>query len=148
MRAIHRLNLILLPPEVEQVAAVAPILAALQASEPDKLPAPRVEQGPVRFYAPGAFRVFCPEAGPEKKSGENVTAAFVPALAAWRAGGARDMACACGQRHALEALRFVPPCAFAATAIVLPDRDPAPPPAVEDAAQAAWGGLRCLLQRG
>lgn len=149
-RAVHRLNLILLPPGIEDRPPTAPLLEAARAADPD-LPAPRADQGPVRFYAPGAFRVACPD-----RPDLNVTAAFVPALTRWRAlqgagqdrPGDRALDCLCGARHPLEALSYAPPCAFAATAVVLPDRDPDPGPAVEAAARAAWGGLRTLLQRG
>jgi hypothetical protein len=55
----------------------------------------------------GGFRVSCPV------DARNATAAFVPALEAWRRGGARNLACACGDSHDLTALIYRPACGFA-----------------------------------
>ena len=54
----------------------------------------------------GGFRVFCPV------HGTLVTAAFVPALTGWRAGGERIVACGCGASHDLAHLDFRPACGF------------------------------------
>ncbi len=55
----------------------------------------------------GGFRVWCPV------DARNATARFVPALEAWRRGGARSLACGCGGTHDLTALTYRPDCGFA-----------------------------------
>lgn len=67
------------------------------------------DEGKPRFLCNerGGFRVTCPDNGlPSPRS-------FARGLQAWRDGGAREAACACGSTHALDTFVLAPPGAFA-----------------------------------
>ncbi len=84
----------------------------------------------------GGFRVWCPV---ERR---NITAAFVPALRMWRAGGERVLGCGCGAAHDLAALDYQPVCGFSQEWIELTDVGSASlPPDLPD-------GVRVVLRRG
>lgn len=74
-----------------------------------------VWRGAERFVSSGqgGFRVF-------SASEQNVTAAFVGALTAWRAGGPRHLEIE-GQRVDLRSLTFRPPCGFGCESLTLHD---------------------------
>lgn len=64
----------------------------------------------------GGFRASCPS------TGRPIAPAFAGALARWRAGGERTVACpACSATHALEELEYAPPAAFGPWAVVTAD---------------------------
>lgn len=91
----------------------------------------------------GGFQVRCPAAG------ASVVPAFIAAVTAWRAGGARALTCpACGATHALEHLDCRPPIAIARGAVVLSDvRDAALSTAAQDELAAVTGPGRTVLRR-
>lgn len=93
--------------------------------------------------AQGGFRVTCPD------TGVPIVAAFAAALASWRGGGSRSVACPCGRTHALEELAFAPPAAFGPWAVVTVD---AGSTALTEAglalAQAHLGRATVVLRRG
>jgi len=83
----------------------------------------------------GGFRVACPV------DDRNATAGFVPALEAWRRGGARNLACACGASHDLTSLIFRPVCGFAKQWLEFSDvgaADIAAPAALLEGTQVIW----------
>lgn len=84
----------------------------------------------------GGFRVRCPAGA------GNVTRGFVPALEAWRAGGARVLACRCGATHDLAELDYAPACGFAREWVELLDVGEATPP------PGLPMGVRVVLRRG
>lgn len=84
----------------------------------------------------GGFRVRCPAGA------GNVTRGFVPALEAWRAGGARELACRCGVTHDLAELEYAPACGFSREWLELVDVGEATPPA------GLPRGVRVVLRRG
>lgn len=108
--------------------------------------AARVEVFPrERFVAnrQGGFRVFCP------KDGTNVVPAFNPALEAWRAGGPRLLACACGEPHDLADLDYRPPAGFARGWVCLTDAGTLElTPEALALAEAEFGRVRVVARRG
>jgi hypothetical protein len=99
----------------------------------------------VRFVSngQGGFAVACPV------DGHNIVPVFNPALEAWRAGGPRTLACPCGRRHDLAALRFRPDAAFVRGALLLVDvADAVPTAAALALAHDIYGGARVVLRRG
>jgi len=121
----HRLDLLVLPSS--PTGDIAPIRAFAQALRGAAgLPAGAQdwaweEAGERGFWSSGqgGFRVFCPAVS----GGAPITAAFVPALEAWRRGGRAALGpCPrCGAEHRLDALRFAPEAAFAPAALRLID---------------------------
>lgn len=75
--------------------------------------------------------------------------AFGRALGSWRAGGERALSCpACGERRALEQLRYRPPAAFGRVALELAEVEaPSPDPVVMAWLTDRWGGVRRVLRR-
>jgi hypothetical protein len=91
----------------------------------------------------GGFRVRCPN------NGESAVDAFSAALAAWRAGGPRAMACGCGATHDLAALRYAPEAAFARGWLALLDAaDAEVHPEALALAGDVLGGVRVIGRRG
>jgi len=121
-RPTHRLDLCIVPAEPDHpvLPDVARALAgAWRAAPPAGARHVRVDlPGEATLYANqlGGFRVACPVGG------ESIVPAFGRAMGAWRRGGPRSLSCpACGDSHALEALAFTPPAAFAQGGVVLGD---------------------------
>lgn len=144
-RASSRLRLFLVPgpaggpPAAEVLAGLAEIDWGVGAD------AVRAWSGAPRFFAnaQGGFRVSCPT------TGGSLVAGFPAALEAWRLGGPRQLACACGAVHDLDTLAYAPAAAFASTAIELwnvPDADL--PPAAARALGGWWPGFRVVGSRG
>ena len=167
--ASHRLDLLVLPPSLDQGrAALEPLLRAWEA-----LPGGPVEGGcialavepapgsapppaePLRFVAnrQGGFRVRCPD------TGANVVPRFNAAVTAWRDAQARApdatdhralraLDCPCGRRHDLVALDYHPPAGFARAWIVLREvADPALRPEAQALAERLLGGAPSVLYR-
>jgi hypothetical protein len=121
----HRLDLLVLPASpAGELGPLRDWAAALAGAA--ALPAGAVawaweEPGGPRFWSSGlgGFRVFCPVV----PDGAPITAAFVPALEAWRHGGrdALGPCPRCGGLHPLDALRFAPEAGFAPAAVRLVD---------------------------
>lgn len=98
-----------------------------------------------RFFAngQGGFRVACPA------TGAPVADRFWRALEAWRRGGPRTLACACGAEHDLDTLAYAPPAGFAAAWIEAIDAASDEPSAPAAALLArVWPGYRVIGSRG
>lgn len=100
-----------------------------------------MREAAARFLAnrSGGFRVRCPS------SGALVTDRLHPAMAAWRAGGPRVLACACGGTHDLAVLDYVPAAGFARGWIELDDVGGAD---LVAEARALAPDVRVVLRRG
>ena len=108
-RASSRLDLLVIPAG-EQAPVQATIVAAALGGDWIAH-----DEAKARFLCNerGGFRVACPN------SGQPAARAFSQALQAWREGGPRNGACACGETHDLGDFSFVPPAAFAASWVQL-----------------------------
>lgn len=121
----HRLDLLVLPSspsgELGPIRGFAAALAGAAALPAGARAWAWEEAGARGFWSSGqgGFRVFCPDV----PGGAPITAAFVPALEAWRRGGPAALGpCPrCGAEHRLDALRFAPEAAFAPAALRLID---------------------------
>lgn len=151
-RAAHRLDIVLVPDDPDRKVLPAD-LRALAAAWQGRKDLVEGGVGAIRADLPsdvtlygnqlGGFAVRCPD------TSQNLVPLFNRAMTAWRAGGARTLACsACGVQHPLEALDYAPPAAFACGAMVLADvnnRSPTDHALAE--AEAVMGPLRVILRR-
>jgi hypothetical protein len=168
MRPTHRLDLVLvqrdpLRPPADGVRLLEE-LAADDVIDPSGGPGPRA-----REWCPGGFaRVWLdrPDAAPDglafwsnRQGGfrvgcptthTSIVPAFGAAMARWRAGGPRTIACpACGRAHPLEALETTPTAAFGPWAVVTADAGEATlTPAAIARAERRLGASAVVLRRG
>ncbi|MES2640556.1 MAG: hypothetical protein V4850_13770 [Myxococcota bacterium] len=159
--AAHRLSLLLLPADPERpVDFVERLFEALEDGgwiDEDGGPGPRplvvggfararVERFDRVHFASsgqGGFAVRCPV------TEQNVVAAFGRALEAWRAGGPRQLDCACGQAHDLVELHYLPEAGFARGWITLVDVQGVELTADAHAeAERLLMGVRIVIRRG
>jgi hypothetical protein len=134
-RARHRLDLLLLPTAPERALddrAWSSLVHDWSAQEivRDESPGLRASElitgGFQRLWLdqPGGLHLFANHQGGYRVHCRNcqalVTGAFVPAVARWRAGGARELECpVCGYVASLEELVYRPDAAYATWAVVL-----------------------------
>ncbi len=139
-RASSRLRLFVLP-GADDATPAAQVLVAVGSLGTGT----EAWSGRERFFAngQGGFRVGCP------LDGRSLTGPFRVAIEAWRAGGARSLACPCGDQHDLDALRYEPPAGFAREALVVNDALSAElPPPTRSAIATLWPGVRVVGSRG
>ena len=158
--ASHRLDLLILPSQLDQaldVAAVAGLFKAWGVDGQGRTADNRAvvlggckriwldQPGRVILYGnqSGGFRVSCP------KNGSNIAREFSVAHRRWKAGAPRSLNCpGCGERHGLEACAFHPAAAFSDWAVVFGDvGDTALMPRAIAQVKRALGETQLIMRR-
>ena len=158
--ASHRLDLVIVPQDLEQTLHEATIQALFESwgvdsrghtGKADQIVAGGCRRiwldqpGRLWLYGnqSGGFRVQCP------RCQDNISAAFGRAHRAWKQGSERVVECpSCGSVYGLEDCDFRPPAAFAHWAIVFADVGSGELQAeVSDQLTAAIGAFQVIIRR-